>query len=158
MHLLKWAILLFGFWLMLSGYFQPLLLSFGAISVAVVLIVIKRMDNVDQQPKQVSTGQRILRYFLWLISEIIRSSYHVTKLIWGSSKNISPSLSKISVEKIPHNTRVLYANSITLTPGTLSVDLEGDELTVHALQKRSIDRLRKGDMENKLKIIWGENE
>lgn len=158
MHLLKWAILLFGFWLMLSGYFQPLLLTFGVISVAIVLVVIKRMDNVDQQPKQVSTGHRILRYFLWLISEIIRSSYHVTKLIWGSKSSISPSLSKISVAKIPHNTRVLYANSITLTPGTLSVDLAGDELTVHALQKRSIERLKKGDMENKLKIIWGENE
>ncbi|OKY25546.1 MULTISPECIES: Na+/H+ antiporter subunit E [Thalassotalea] len=158
MHLLKWAILLFGFWLLLSGYYQPLLLTFGLISVAIVIVVIKRMDNVDQQEKSVSTGYRVLRYFLWLISEIIRSSLQVTKLVWGPSKSVSPSLSKINVSKIPHNSRVLYVNSITLTPGTLSVDLEGDELTVHALQKKSIDRLKKGDMENKLKIIWGENE
>ncbi|MDO6428313.1 Na+/H+ antiporter subunit E [Thalassotalea sp. 1_MG-2023] len=158
MHLLKWAILLFGFWLLLSGYYQPLLLTFGLISVAIVVVVIKRMDNVDQQEKSVSTGYRVLRYFLWLISEIIRSSLQVTKLIWGPSKSVSPSLSKINVSKVPHNSRVLYVNSITLTPGTLSVDLEGDELTVHALQKKSIERLKKGDMENKLKIIWGENE
>ncbi|WP_448567390.1 Na+/H+ antiporter subunit E [Thalassotalea ganghwensis] len=158
MHLLKWALLLSGFWLLLSGFLQPLLLSFGLISVVTVVWVIKRMDDVDQQPKEVSTGRRVFRYFLWLLSEIIRSSYHVTKLIWGPADSISPSLSKVSAAKVPYDTRVLYANSITLTPGTLAVDLEGDEITVHALQKRSIKRLQKGDMENKLKKIWGENE
>jgi len=50
---------------------------------------------------------------------------------------------------------VLYANSITLTPGTLSVDLDENELTVHALQKSSIDELKEGGMEKKISSIWG---
>lgn len=158
MHISKWAALLSVFWLLLSGYIQPLLLSFGVISVAIVLLVLKRMDQVDQEPQKIGSIYKALRYFTWLLGQIISSSTHVTKLIWGSASQVSPSLEKISANKVPAKRRVLYANSITLTPGTLSVDLEDDEITVHALQKASIDELKQGDMERKITGIWGENK
>lgn len=158
MHISKWAALLSVFWLLLSGYIQPLLLTFGAVSVAIVLVVLKRMDAVDQEPKHTGAGYQTIRYFMWLLGQIALSSVHVTKLIWGSSKQVSPALAKIPVANIPPQNRVLYANSITLTPGTLSVDLKNGEITVHALQESSIAELKQGQMEKKITDIWGENK
>ncbi len=158
MHTTKWAVLLSTFWLLLSGYIQPLLLFFGAVSVAIVLLVLRRMDEVDQQRQQLGTGLRLIRYLPWLIGQIISSSVHVTKLIWGSPEKVSPSLAKIKAENVPPDTRTLYANSITLTPGTLSVDLVDDEVTVHALQKSSIEELEQGAMEKKITDLWGKNK
>jgi multicomponent Na+:H+ antiporter subunit E len=158
MHITKWAILLSAFWLLLSGYIQPLLLSFGAVSVILVLFVLKRMDEVDQERQEIGTGIRLIRYLPWLIGQIISSSIHVTKLIWSSPKELSPSLAKINAENVPAKRRALYANSITLTPGTLSVDLVDGEVTVHALRKSSIEALEKGIMEKKITGIWGESK
>jgi multicomponent Na+:H+ antiporter subunit E len=158
MHMTKWAILLSLFWLLLSGYIQPLLLGFGTVSVIVVLFVLKRMDNVDQEKQAIGTGLRLIRYIPWLTWQIIGSSLQVTKLIWGSADKVSPSLAKIKIDNIPPQRRALYANSITLTPGTLSVDLVGDEITVHALQRSSIEELEQKAMERKITQIWGEHK
>ena len=84
MHISKWAILLSLYWLLLSGYIQPLMLSFGAISVVIVLLVLKRMDKVDLAPKQLNASAQTLGYFTWLTGQIISSSIHVTKLVWGA--------------------------------------------------------------------------
>ncbi len=158
MHIAKWALLLSTFWVLLSGYIQPLLLGFGAVSVIVVLFVLKRMDDIDQEKQEIGSGLRLVKYTPWLIGQIIRSSLQVTKLIWGSADKVSPSLAKISAENIPPSRRALYANSITLTPGTLSVDLVDDEITVHALQKSSIEKLEQRAMEQKITQMWGEHK
>lgn len=154
MHIGLWAVVLSLFWLLLSGYLQPLLLSFGAISVFLVVLVVKRMDDVDQELKQLSFGFSIFRYVPWLMKEIMTSSMTVTKLVWGSPKDLSPTLAKISLSNIPKDKRVLYANSITLTPGTLSLDIDNDDITVHALQAASIEELKEGAMENKIAGLW----
>lgn len=154
MHIGLWAVVLSIFWLLLSGYLQPLLLSFGAISVFLVVLVVKRMDDVDQELKQLSFGFSIFRYAPWLVKEIMTSSMTVTKLVWGSPKDLSPTLAKISLKNIPKEKSVLYANSITLTPGTLSLDIDKDEITVHALQAASIEELKEGAMENKIAGLW----
>ena len=156
MHIGLWAVVLSLFWLLLSGYLQPLLLSFGAISVFLVVLVVKRMDDVDQELKQLSFGSSIFRYVPWLLKEIMTSSMKVTRLVWGSPKDLSPTLAKISLSNIPKEKHVLYANSITLTPGTLSLDIDKDAITVHALQAASIDELKEGAMENKIAGLWSE--
>lgn len=158
MHIGMWAVLLSVFWILLSGFFQPLLLTFGVLSVLIVLVALKRMDAADQEPRHLNTGTKIIPYLAWLVSQIVLSSIHVTKLIWGATDKLSPTLAKISAKNIKKENRVLYANSITLTPGTLSVDLEEGEVTVHALQKSSLEELEQGAMEAKITGIWGENK
>ncbi len=155
LYFTKWALILSVFWLLLSGMYNLLLLSFGAVSVIVVLFVLIRMESADKKRQEIGTGIRLLRYIPWLMGQILKSSIHVTKLIWGSPNNVSPTLAKIDASNVPSNRRVLYANSITLTPGTLSVDLKDGELTVHALQKSSVKELEEGYMENKITGIWG---
>lgn len=158
MHIGKWAGLLSIFWLLLSGYIEPLLLSFGVISIVIVLFVLKRMDAVDKEPMTVNINHKTFRYFIWLIAQIAQSSLHVTKLVWGASDKLSPTLAKLPIDTASPKHHVLYANSITLTPGTLCVDLKSNEITVHALQEASIDSLGEGKMESKITQMLGEKK
>ena len=154
-HLVIWAIVLMAFWLLLSGFLKPLLMAFGLVSVALVLVLLWRMDALDDQPQTPALGLSFWRYSLWLIGQILLSSIDVAKLVWGR-KNLSPAMAKLPVSKVPEKHRVLYANSITLTPGTLSVDIDGDEVTVHALDQQSIADLKAGGMANKVADVMGE--
>lgn len=158
MHIGKWAGLLSIFWLLLSGYIEPLLMSFGAVSIVIVLFVLKRMDTVDKEPMTVNLNHKTFRYFIWLIVQIAKSSLHVTKSIWGSSDKLSPTLAKLPIDTASPKHHVLYANSITLTPGTLCVDLKSNEITVHALQETSIESLSEGVLERKITETLGEKK
>ena len=158
MHIGKWAGLLSIFWLLLSGYIEPLLLSFGFLSLVLVLIVLKRMDDVDKEPVLVSINHKAVHYFVWLIVQIAKSSFDVTKLIWGGADKLTPKLAKLSIDTASPKHHVLYANSITLTPGTLCVDVKPNEITVHALQESSVDSLGEGEMERKITETLGEKK
>lgn len=158
MRIVKWTALLAIFWLLLSGIYTPLLLSLGGVSVVLVMYILKRMDAVDKEQQSVGLGFNIIRYCPWLLGQIFRSGLRVTLLIWGAKGKASPALEKIDVTSIPQGRRALYANSITLTPGTLCVDLDDKTVTVHALQKTSIAELEQGHIANKVKKIWGDNK
>ncbi|WP_394173633.1 Na+/H+ antiporter subunit E [Thalassotalea litorea] len=155
-YLTTWTFILAIFWLLLSGYFKPLLLAFGLVSVALVVLLIWRMDKTDKEPQQPSFSLRFFRYIVWLIGQVVLSSLEVTKLVWGSSKKLSPATAKLPVADIPEHSRVLYANSITMTPGTLSVDIDDDYVTVHALDEKSIKSLQQGEMASKIAKATGE--
>lgn len=158
MHIAKWTLMLSLFWLLLSGYIQPLLLIFGALSVALVIFAIRRMDATDREPYRIGTGLPLARYLPWLFRQIFTSSAHVTRLIWGAPSEVSPALGQLNAANVPPSRRTLYTNSITLTPGTLSIDLVDDNVTVHALQASSIQKLEQGDMEEKITSLWGEKK
>lgn len=154
MYLLIWAITLSGFWLLLSGFFNPLLLTFGVISVALVLWLIHRMNNTDTESQKLAFNFSFLRYTLWLMGQVVLSSLSVTRLIWGNRKEVRPAIAKLSIDNVPKRSRVLYANSITLTPGTLCIDIDDKHVTVHALNEESLESLNHGDMANK---VYDEN-
>ncbi|HCH23857.1 MAG TPA: hypothetical protein DE179_06120 [Oceanospirillaceae bacterium] len=154
-HLLIWAIVLMAFWLLLSGFLKPLLIAFGVVSVALVVVLLRRMDAADEQPQTPALGLSFWRYGLWLSGQILLSSIEVAKLVW-SKKGLSPTMAKLPISKVAQKNRVLYANSITLTPGTLSVDIDDDEVTVHALNKQSIADLKAGGMAKKIADVMGD--
>ncbi|QDP00203.1 Na+/H+ antiporter subunit E [Thalassotalea sp. PS06] len=155
-NLVIWTVTLAVFWLLLSGYLKPLLLGFGLASVAVVVFLIWRMDNTDKEPQKLTLNPRFYRYLVWLIGQVVVSSLEVAKLVWGSAKNLSPATAKLPITDIPKNSRVLYANSITMTPGTLSVDIDDKHVTVHALDEESIKSLQEGEMASRITKATGE--
>jgi multicomponent Na+:H+ antiporter subunit E len=154
-HLAIWAFILAIFWLLLSGFLKPLLLGFGVISVALVMILLKRMDSADGEQQTLTFNFSFLRYLVWLLGQITLSSLEVTKLVWGGNQKLSPATAKLPVDSVPQTGRVLYANSITLTPGTLSIDIDENHVTVHALHKDSIVSLEQGEMANKVQTGVG---
>lgn len=157
-YTVSWTIILSAFWLLLSGYFTPLLLSFGAVSVFLVLIVIRRMDVTDSQLQIPSANIPLFTYFIWLAGQILLSSLKVTKHIWLGGKALSPATGKLNIRAIPAQTRVLYTNSITLTPGTLSIDIDESEITVHALDETSIALLQQNEMADKVVATTGSSD
>lgn len=129
-------IVLATLWLLLSGYFEPLLLGLGLASCLFVLFIAHRMDAVDFQGSVVRLRFfQMLLYWAWLIREIVKTSIAVTKSILSPNMAISPNIVKVTASEASDLGLVIYANSITLTPGTISIDITDQEITVHALTR-----------------------
>jgi multicomponent Na+:H+ antiporter subunit E len=129
-----------AFWIILSGHFDAELLTYGLISVALALFVSLRMRVVDEEGFPVALAGRFLVYFFWLMKETIVSNFTVAKLILDPRLPIDPKVLKYKVSQKTPVGRVIYANSITLTPGTNTMLVTGDVFEVHALTGTAEDR------------------
>jgi multicomponent Na+:H+ antiporter subunit E len=149
-HTILLSLSLAVFWLINSGHNTALMLSLGAISIAFVVHVAHRMDVVDHEAQPVHLTPKLPGYYVWLIKEIVLSNLQVVKHIWLGNKSISPTFVTITASQKSEIGRIIYANSITLTPGTVSVDLDGDQILVHALLRESIADLEAGEMDRRV--------
>lgn len=141
-------------WLLLSGYFeQPILLAMGAASVLFVVLISRRMDIVDREGHPVHLGARALLYWPWLLKEIAKSSIDVSKIILHPRMPIRPSLLTVRATQRTELGRVIYANSITLTPGTVTVALDGEQLTVHALTAEAASGWEESEMDKRVTAL-----
>ena len=146
-HAIALALVLFGLWLLLSGYFEPFLLTLGVLSVALVVWVAMRMQvlDIEGQPLNLSI-LACARYIPWLLKEIAKANVDVVRCILDPALPISPRVIQVPSTQRSSMTRTIYANSITLTPGTVSIDVTDDTITVHALTRESADGIATGDM------------
>ena len=133
-------------WLALSGYFTPLLLGLGAASIALSVFIAMRMDLIDHEGVPVQLGPRTLLYWCWLLKEIVKANLDVARRVMQREPDISPVLLDIPMEQMSEVGQVTYANSITLTPGTVAVVLDPGVITVHALTQAAADDLAAGEM------------
>ena len=120
-------------WLTLSGYFIPMILTFGAISIAIVVWMCRRMGILDGETVPYLSLLPTTSYFVWLFVEIVKANMQVVKAVLSPDLEISPTLVKIPLNTDIDIAETMFANSITLTPGTVSVDMEPDHILVHAL-------------------------
>lgn len=146
---------LFGLWLLLSGHYTPLLLGFGVASCALVVLISARMDVVDREGHPIHLGPRALTYWPWLFVEIVKANIDVAKRIVDPKLPISPTMLRVKASQKTEVGRVIYANSITLTPGTVSVELEGDMIEVHALTVEGAEALLEGEMDRRVTAMEG---
>jgi multicomponent Na+:H+ antiporter subunit E len=149
-HIISLFLILVAFWLLNSGHYTLLILSLGLISIVLVLYVTHRMDVVDHESQPLYLTLRIPAFHLWLSKEIILANISVVKHIWLGNETISPVLTTIKASQKTDMGKVIYANSITLTPGTVAVDLAGDQITVHALLRENIEVLQAGEMDRRI--------
>ncbi|NOY72332.1 MAG: Na+/H+ antiporter subunit E [Gammaproteobacteria bacterium] len=151
MKIFSFGALLFVLWILLSGKFSLLLLSLGGGSVVLTLIIAKRMNVIDHESYPVHLYAKFPAFFIYIMVEIIKSNFVMIKRILKLGKiDISPQLVNIPVSQKTDLGRVIYANSITLTPGTVSIELDPDWVTVHALTKEGADDLLEGSMARKI--------
>jgi multicomponent Na+:H+ antiporter subunit E len=123
--------------------------------VIAVTFIAHRMDLADREGHPVHLSWRALIYWPWLIKEIVVANIEVAKAIARTSMDIEPTVIRLKASQTSELGRVIYANSITLTPGTVTIDLEGDELTVHALTRGSKEGLETGEMDRKVTAMAG---
>lgn len=155
MRTLSLAISLMLFWLALSGHFTPFLIGAGLLSVALSVWAAHRMGVLDSEghPTQLIPGA--LTYFPWLAWEVVKSAWSVTRIILDPRLPISPTMTRVRASQRTAAGIATYANSITLTPGTVTVAVKGDELTVHALVRDGAIDLEQGTMDARVTVFEG---
>lgn len=143
-------------WLLLSGYLHDtLLLSLGAVSCVLVLVMARRLRIVDDDLPGLAMVLRSLAYLPWLLKEIAVANRAVIGQILAPGLPISPCLITVKASQRSDTGRVIYANSITLTPGTVSVRVHDDIIEVHALTRAAADSLLAGEMDYRVRRLEG---
>ena len=146
---------LFVLWLLLSGHYEPLLLSLGAVSCMLVAWIAYRMDVADHEGHPIHLTWRVLFYWIWLFWEIIKSNVQVARLILAPRLAISPTVIKVKASQPDDLGHVTYANSITLTPGTVSIDVRDATIEVHAITREMAEGLLDGEMDRRVTRMEG---
>jgi multicomponent Na+:H+ antiporter subunit E len=141
------AVFLGLLWWVLSGQTAPLLLAFGVLSVLGTVWLARRMEIVDHESHPVHLSAALSRYWLHLIREIVVSNVDVVRAIVSPRMPIEPHFLTVRTRQSTDLGKVILANSITLTPGTVTVDLRGDELLVHALTRSSGQAVEDGQLD-----------
>jgi multicomponent Na+:H+ antiporter subunit E len=150
------GIFCFAIWLLLSGYFDNvLLLTFGVLSCVLVVVIAQRMKLLDEDTPSLLFGLRSLVYFPWLLVEIVKSNIDVAKRILDPQLPISPTIFRVKTSQRGDLAKVLYANSITLTPGTVSIRVNNDEIEVHALTREAAQGFDNGEMDRRVSWVEG---
>ena len=142
--------LLLVFWLLLSGYFTPFLLAAGAGSSLAVVWFVRRLDLVDRKGHPIRVGLRTLAYWPWLLKEIIKSAWDVSKIILNPALPISPTLVRFRPSQRSDIGLVVHAQSITLTPGTITIEAERGEFLVHGLTRSSAHGVIDSEMDRRV--------
>ena len=146
---------LYLFWLLLSGYFTPFLLSAGAGCAVAVVWFARRMDVVDHEGHPIQLGMRIVAYWPWLILEIVKSAWSVSRIILHPRLPISPTLVRFKPTQRTDVGLAIHAQSITLTPGTITVEAWPNEFLVHGLTRDGALAVIDSEMDRRVSACEG---
>lgn len=152
---IRLAITVTVFWLLLSGLFKPLLFILGALSIALVVWLSNRMGVLTHRGQPIYFRFiHILGYWGWLLKQIVLSNIDVTKRALSRDMNIKPTLRRVTATPNSDMGRAVYANSITLTPGTTAINFTPDnDILVHALHEDSLHELEEGEMAERVRSV-----
>ena len=150
-HITSLFISLAILWVLLSGYYTGLLLSLGLFSTLFVTFISLRKGLLPyEQQENFFQFMKYIPYGFWLVIEILKSNIDVIKRILSPSLPISPRWVTIKSSQTSEFGEVVYANSITLTPGTISIDVNDNNIDVHALSESGVDGLATGEMDKRV--------
>ena len=156
-HAVSLMVALAVVWLLLSGHYDPLIVGLGAVSCVFVTWIALRMDVVDREGHPIHLSWRAPFYWSWLLWQIVKSNFAVARIIVSPSLPISPELVKVDASQSDDLGRVIFANSITLTPGTVSIYVWSNSVEVHALTRETADDLRTGEMDRRVCGMVGDS-
>ena len=154
-HAVRLGAVLYCVWLLLSGHLSPLLLSLGLLSAAVAVAATVRMEIVDRETYPLRLHWSVFRYWLWLALEIVKANLQVARRILDPALPISPCVVRVPADQRSALAVATYANSITLTPGTVSMGLEDGVIEVHALTEGAARELEEGEMNRRVCAMEG---
>jgi len=153
------AIFLALLWIVFSGKFDGFHLTLGVVSVVLVLgfnDAIRRLRPRRGGPARRAHLKplRALFYVPWLLYQIVVSAVYVTRMIVAGESRIDPRIVRFRSDQPNEVAQVVLGNSITLTPGTLTLDIHDDEYVIHALDQGVADGLLNGAMQNRVAQMW----
>lgn len=145
--------LLITAWLLWSGQFKPLLLALGAFSCLLVGYLTQRMGYFDNEVFALRFGLRLFSYCVWLAEQVVRSSIEVARVVLDPRLPISPQVVEIKASADHPVDLAILGNSITLTPGTLALDVHRGRIQVHCLTRAGADGLMSGEMDRRVAAL-----
>lgn len=146
---------LYLFWLLLSGLFTPFLLAAGVGSALAVVWFARRMDVVDREGHPIHLSPVVLVYWPWLLKEIVKSAWDVSKIIVHPKLPISPTLVRFKPTQTTDVGLVIHAQSITLTPGTITIEATSGEFFVHGLTRSGAQGVIGSEMDRRVTACEG---
>lgn len=144
-------VVLLAFWLLLSGYWTPYLMAAGLGSAIAVVLFSRRMQVIDREGFPIHLGLRILGYWPWLAVEIVKSGWQVARIILDPRLPISPTMRSFAPSQRTSVGLVIHANSITLTPGTITVEAEPGRFVVHGLTRAGAEATMGSEMDARVR-------
>lgn len=148
---------LFAFWLVLTGSFAPLDLALGAL--LSLLIGVWAARSLWPEDPPVTSPRQAVRFLLYiphLLVSVVSAAIQVAEVVLDPRMPIRPVLVTHRAVFSRDVSRVTFANSITLTPGTLIVDIDGDVFYIHCLSERFATDIANGDLERRVSRIFEE--
>ena len=139
-------VLLIAAWVLWSGYLKPLLLGLGALSCVLTVWIVRRMGYFDDETFAFHYDWRLLGFWAWLGREVVISSVEVARVVLRRRIDVDGS----GLEPVD---LALLGNSITLTPGTLTLDVNEGRLLVHALTPEGAAALQRGEMQRRVAAL-----
>ncbi len=148
--------LLFAFWLLLSGIFEPFLVGAGLACAIAVAALARRMDVIDHEGQPLHLAPRaFLSYWPWLAKEIVKSGWDVSRRVLDPRLPISPTVVRVEPSQRTVVGLATHANSITLTPGTVTMDASRKQFLVHALTVEGAAGVTGGEMDARVTRFEG---
>lgn len=134
MRIIGAIVVLVALWLLLSGVYKPLVIGFGVVSALIAVWVVRRMDAMDGDSVPLRLKPLgFIGYLIWLAVEIAKANWAVTRIVLAPVMPIRQHLFAVRFSQNSDVGQVIFANSITLTPGTITVETEDKRFLVHAL-------------------------
>lgn len=160
-------LVLFAFWVVLSGRFEIKYLVMGAIASGLVTFLTMDLLVPEGEASEraehswrwlaLSAG-RFFLYHIWLLFSIVKANLQIAYVVLHPKMPIQPGLLRFNTRLNNNFGHILLANSITLTPGTITIDLREGTYFVHALVPEAAESLLQAQMQSKLEAIFGEPE
>jgi len=145
--------ILFSLWLLMSGHYNVLIISLGIISCSFCVYVAKRGKLIDDEGLPIFFMPRLLNYLIWLFKEILKSNLSTAKVIINGK--VEPETFTVKTSQVTDVAKVTYANSITLTPGTVTTKIQKGVFEVHALNSDFGNDVRTNEMDKKVTWLEG---
>ncbi|MEM7283359.1 MAG: Na+/H+ antiporter subunit E [Pseudomonadota bacterium] len=143
---LLFIVVLIAAWVLWSGMFKPLLLGLGAFSCALVAYIAVRMGFFDSRVFALRFNFRLFGFWAWLLKEIVKSSLEVSRIVLAREPRFATKVVEIDASHLSPVDQAILGNSITLTPGTLTLDASNGRLLVHALTPEGAKALEEGEI------------
>lgn len=164
-NIINWIeifIILFLTWIIMSGIFELKFIFYAVLACAAIstlclrVLKIKAMKSEKVYFMLEMNWFKFIAYFLWLIVQILKSAWYVSKVTLFKRGEISPSVVWFSVDYDNPLAVSLLANSITLTPGTITIDIKEGVYSIHALTDETAEGVLDGSMQEKVAWTFGE--
>ncbi len=144
-----------AFWWLCSGQTKPFLLKSGLVVCLGVAWLTTRMRLNDEEGQPLAAIPRLVLYTPWLLWQVVLSNWDVVRRVWSPNLDIAPEVVEVPSGLKTAFGRATYANSITLTPGTVTIDAGEETYLVHALHDGAAAGLETGDMHERIKKVEG---